>query len=360
MEMLKPIEPMLAVYAGTEDVYNKVLSNHNGTTCAELKYDGYRMQLHKKGGIVKAYTRNLNDMPLDVYPELHDSIQRLPDCVLDCELVGGIGHAGYNVVKRRFRVKPPKSLDAYFEDTKSLPQLELRVFDAINYEGKWLTGMPFNERRPYVELINEPTIMPVDHWMIHDVESLKSLFDKLTIDKHEGLVCKNIGALYIPGEHHKDWLKIKKFETLDLAVLGAYMEGGQISQLLCGTYNPLQQRYETLAKVNAKREGIGEEVKSKVRLLKRKPSSVYLSPGIGEEDIPNLYVNPERSVVVEVKAMNINHGKNWHSCGHNGDKSKSYSLRISWAKQVRDDKSPRQSTTTGKVAELYRIQEGLQ
>ncbi|MFH0798049.1 MAG: RNA ligase family protein, partial [Candidatus Woesearchaeota archaeon] len=310
MEMLKPIEPMLAVYAAGEDVYNQVLNNHNGTTCAELKYDGYRMQLHKKGSVVKAYTRNLNDMPLEVYPELKDSIESLPDCVLDCELVGGVGHAGFNVVKRRFRAKSPKSLDAYMRDVKGLPSLELRVFDVINYEGKWLAGMPFSERASYIKRIDEPAIMPVDHWMVTDAEHLKTLFDKLAIDKHEGLVCKNLDSLYIAGDRHRDWLKIKKFETLDLAVLGAYMDGDNISQLLCGTYNPMENRYETIAKVNAKREGIGEEVKSKIRLLKRKPSSVYLSPTIKEDEIPNLYVNPERSVVVEVKAMNINHGKN--------------------------------------------------
>ncbi len=110
-------------------------------------------------------------------------------------------------------------------------------------------------------------------------------------------------SLYVAGDKHHDWLKIKKFETFDLAVLGAYMEGDTISQLLCGTYNPLENRYETLAKVNARREGIGEEVKSKVRFQKRKPSSVCLSPNIKEDEVPNLYVNPERSVVVEVKAM---------------------------------------------------------
>src|SRR3989338_9810738 len=100
-KLLTPIEPMLASYAAGEDVYNDILQKHNGLTYAELKYDGYRLQLHKKRTEVKGFTRSLNEVPLDVYPELTDSIKNLPDCILDCELNGGIGHNGFKVIQKR-------------------------------------------------------------------------------------------------------------------------------------------------------------------------------------------------------------------------------------------------------------------
>jgi len=354
-EILTPINPMLAVYAGRgEEAYNEILERHNGVTLAELKYDGYRMQLHKKGDAVKGFTRHLNEVPLDIYPELSSSIQKLPDCVLDCELNGGIGHAGYKAVARRFRLKP-QDMNNYMEKVDMNKKLELRVFDVINYEGRWLMELPISERRKYTEKIKTPKINPGKQWKISDSKSLEDLFEGLTGKKNEGLVCKNPSSLYIPGDESGEWLKLKRFETLDLVVLGVYMKDEQITQLLCGSYNTDTRCFETLAKVNATRiySTIAAQLNEKFQI--QKPESVILSPNAKSEDLPQRYIEPMSSIVMEIKAMNINYGRNWHSCGLKDGKS--YSLRIAWTMQIREDKKPMQATSTNKIGDLYKLQE---
>ncbi|MEK6969452.1 MAG: hypothetical protein AABW48_03420 [Nanoarchaeota archaeon] len=358
MKLLEPIEPMLAVYAGGENVYEDILNRHGQLTFAELKYDGYRLQLHKKGSTVKGYTRNLNDVPLDIYPELSSSLSNLPNCILDCELNGGIGHTGFKTVKNRFRSKKT-DLTAYEKKADLSKPVELRVFDVLYYGKKWLMELPLLERRNYTERIEESKIRPGQQWRVNSAETLEALFETLIESKHEGLVCKDPSSLYLPGDKSGKWTKIKKFETLDLVVLGVYLNNEEISQILCGAYNEESKCFETLAKINAKREGTNQVLADLLtgKFQAEIPASVIIHPKAKSEDLPQLYVEPRVSVVVEIKAMNLNYGKNEYSCGFDGNKS--YSLRIAWAKQIREDKKPSQATTTTTVAELYKIQEGL-
>ena len=356
-QLLKPIEPMLAVYAAGDNVYDYVLECHNGTTFAELKYDGYRLQLHKIGDHVKGFTRSLNEVPVDIYTELTDAIKKLPDCVLDCELNGGIGHAGFKVVQKRFRLKQT-DIGHYMKSVDTTKPLELMVFDVLFMEGTWTMNLPLSERRKYTESIDEKRVHPGIQWNIDSSTKLEELFEDLSGKKQEGIVCKNPSSLYVPGDKHTDWLKLKRFETLDLTILGVYIDGTEISQLLCGSYNNETNHFETLAKVNAKRDGLGKRIAHllKNKFVKDKPASIVLSANAKADDLPDFYIDPFSSIVIEIKAMNIHYSKNWHSCGSDGEKS--YSLRIAWAKGIRDDKSPIQATTLTKVAELYKIQEG--
>ena len=357
-EILTPIEPMLAVYAAGEEVYRDVISRHNGATCAELKYDGYRMQLHKKGDAVKGFTRSLKEAPLGIYPELMESIAKLPDCVLDCELNGGIGHSGFKIVKNRFRSKET-SMEKYTEKADISRKLELRVFDVLCFENRWTMGLPLTERRKFTESISEKRIKPGKQWKLDSAEELEKLFTELVDKKNEGLVCKNPSSIYIPGDESGEWLKIKKFEPIDVVVLGVYMKNESISQLLCGTYNPVADCFETLAKVNAKRNGMNVELEELLngKLIAQKPYTTILSANSKEEDLPDFYIEPMKSIVVEIKAMNIHYGKNRYSCGFNG--LKSYSLRIAWLNEIRDDKTPEQASSAKDVEYLYKAQEGL-
>lgn len=357
-EILTPVEPMLAVYAAGEEVYRDVIKRHNGATCAELKYDGYRMQLHKKGDAVKGFTRRMNDAPLSIYPELMESIARLPDCVLDCELNGGIGHSGFKVVANRFRSKET-SMEKYLEKADISKKVELRVFDVLYLEGQWLMNLPLAERRKFTERIGEKRIKPGKQWKVDSAEGLEALFNGLVDKKNEGLVCKNPSSLYIPGDESGEWLKIKKFEPIDVVILGVYMKNESISQLLCGTYDPAGKCFETLAKVNAKKDGMNVQLEAllRERFIAEKPSSIVLSANAKEDDMPDFYIEPMKSAVVEIKAMNINYGRNRYSCGLKDGKS--YSLRIAWLNEIREDKAPMQASTAKDVGYLYKAQEGL-
>jgi len=66
------------------------------------------------------------------------------------------------------------------------------------------------------------------------------------------------------------------------------------------------------------------------------------------------YVTPEKSAVLEVRAMNVTNSKNWHSCGLGmEEEDHAYSLRIASVERYRDDKSVKDINTTEQVSELY-------
>jgi DNA ligase-1 len=369
IKIFTPIESVNPLYLGgaEEDLYERILKEHNGRTFAEIKEDGYRMQIHKKGSKVLAFTRSMNPIILDLFPEIASSLKKLPDCILDSELIGSgkIGHQGYDLVKRRFRSRiGEEGKQEYLKSgiVEDLP-LAIRVFDTLYWENVALVDLPLEERRKYTEKIASKKISPSDKRDINNSLDLGNLFESLVAKRYEGLVCKNPASLYVPGTRNTDWIKLKRAETLDLCVLGAYMSGNEISQLLCGVYNPKKECFETLAKVNAKRNSMNLELEARLKdnLVWVCPPNVNLNAAIHKTPLayPDYFIEPEKSVVVEVAAMNFYYSKNWHSCGLDKD-GKSYSLRIGWLKGIREDKSISDTASVDSVKTLYDTERGAE
>lgn len=362
IEIGKPIESMNPVFLGAADdaLYNQILKEHGGSTLAEIKQDGYRLQIHKNGDAVRAFTRSLNEVNLGIFPELQKTLQGLPNCILDSEVTGEglVGYAGFKPIKKRFRSNiSSKNLEKYLQSglVTDFP-VELTVFDTLYWEGKPLLNLPLTERRKITENILEERLSPSTQRKFSNPKDLEKWFTELVQKNYEGLVCKNPTSLYLPGKETTEWIKLKRAETLDLAVLGVYMDGKEISQVLCGPYNEAELRYETLAKVNAKREGNNKVLAQllKGKLISNRPTNLFLNPNMDkhEEQKPNFYVAPEKSVVLEIASMNCHYGKNtWHSCGYSDGNA--YSLRIAWLKRIRDDKDIRGVSTTKKVRAVY-------
>jgi DNA ligase-1 len=362
IEIGEAIESMNPVFlrAADDEIYREIITTHGGLTLAEIKQDGYRLQIHKKDDKIKAFTRSLNEVNLSIFPELQASLNRLPDCIIDSEITGLslVGYEGFQSIKKRFRSKmSPNGLEEYLKSglIEQYP-VELTVFDTLYWESQILIGLPLTERRKFTEKILEKKLTPSVQKKFTNPRSLEEWFLHLVQRNYEGLVCKRPDSLYLPGKETKDWIKLKRAETLDLVVLGVYLENNVISQVLCGPYNNKQARYETLAKLNAKREGLNKELAKMLgeKLIKTKPSNIFLNPNIKkhEEQMPSFYVRPENSVVVEVASMNCNYGKNtWHSCGYSDNGA--YSLRIAWLKRIRDDKKIQDVSTIEKVKAIY-------
>jgi bifunctional non-homologous end joining protein LigD len=52
----------------------------------EVKFDGWRLQVHKHGNVVRLYSRNGRDLTRR-FAQLCDHVAYLPDCIIDGELV---------------------------------------------------------------------------------------------------------------------------------------------------------------------------------------------------------------------------------------------------------------------------------
>lgn len=367
LEILTPFESMNPQFIGAadEEMYAKILAEHNQETAAEIKEDGYRIQIHKKGDVVKTFTRQMNPYVLELFPELNESLQNLPNCVLDAEILGEnlVGKKGFDNIKTRFRIKASEKKIAEYLSSGIVEEnpLELRVFDTLHWEGTDTFDLPLYERRKFTENISEKRITPSVQKIITDSEELQEWFENLTGKKYEGLVCKNPSSRYIFGGETTDWIKLKRAETLDVVVLGVYLDKNtsEISQLLCGTYNEKTRKYETIAKVNAKRQGMNKELSPLIedKYLESCPGEISLNPRIEKQKdgMPDYFLSPKKSQVVEIAAMNYMQSKNWHSCGLD-DEGKAYSLRIAWLKNIRLDKDYKQINTTQEIIKFYKDQ----
>ena len=84
LELFRPVQPMLAqTAADVAEALGRV-----GTAGVEWKLDGARIQVHRDGDEVRAYTRSLADVT-DRVPEVVEAVRRLPldSIVLDGEVI---------------------------------------------------------------------------------------------------------------------------------------------------------------------------------------------------------------------------------------------------------------------------------
>lgn len=346
-----PVKPMLVSESGnSEKRYDEIMKAHKGKSYVQIKSDGYRIQIHNNSQLA-FYTRNLNELNPKFYPDVIKQLKGLPNGIFDGELVGiEDGINGFNAVKARKR----ESLD---ENLVRRYPLQIKFFDILNLEGKDLVGLPLYERRKILENYARNVS---EQWEITSLESLKTKYEEVTSEGLEGLVCKKPDSKYLIGKKTKDWIKLKKFLSLDLVVLGVYKGEGKAAELpfaalLLGTQN--NGHYETITKVGIAKKDIIDLVYNRIKnnYTNEIPENVAISNEINRKayarKLPVYYVSPENSVVVEVEALNITKSKNWHSCGLKN--SYAYSLRIPIVQKYREDKKAEDCTTTQQIREIY-------
>lgn len=350
----------------------EVMEAHAGKTYADIKYDGYRVQIHKKGEKFWVFTRNGNELNYECYPEIVEIVESLPDCIIEAELVGsGTSHKEvFDNMKKRFR-RPGirrESIEKYLESgIVDESPLSLRVFDTLRYEDIGLSDMPLEERRKYTERFNGNGIRPSETRIVTSAEELESVVMSYFDARQEGMVCKNPASKYVPGSRTIDWVKFKRAESLDLVVVGIYNSEQYATNLpftsvLCATYNEETGKYETIGKISVTRDGLADQINGGIagRTTEERPDDVVFSEKLNKkiyrQFVPDAYIDPEQSVVLEVNAMNLNLADNWQSCGY--EDGKAFSMRIGYAKQLRYDKNSQQATTTDTIRKLYEIQEG--
>ncbi|MBU0461061.1 MAG: hypothetical protein KJ574_00585 [Nanoarchaeota archaeon] len=351
--------------------FDEVMRAHGGKTFADIKYDGYRIQIHKNNRRFWMFTGDGNEYNYRCYPEIVEIVEKLPTCIIEAELIGeGNNHKQvFDKVKRRFR-RPgikQKTIDAYLESgiINDIP-LSLRVFDTLRFEKKGLLYVPLEERRKYTERFDGKGMQPTETQLVTGTEELEALIEQTFKAKQEGRVCKNPASLYHPGQTTGiDWIKFKRSEPLDLVIVGFYTNenyanGLPFTSVLCATYNDEKGVYETIGKIGVTRAGLANEIHREVatKICPTRPRNVAFSEKLERQSfakyVPQSYIYPEQSIVLEVKAMNLNLANNWQTCGY--ENGKAFSMRIGFAQQVRYDKSPKMATKTCAVRKLYELQ----
>jgi DNA ligase-1 len=203
----------------------------------EPKYDGIRAQLHKMGGEVGLFSRDLR--PLDSeFPDLIAAASAIAgDFVLDGELIAysegrKLGFSDLQKRLGRRRVESDLFMDVG-EGSASVP-LKYVAFDLLWAEGESLLDMSLRERRVRLEEIPlKGMLTRIEVFRADDPEGVESVFKMAMKEGHEGLIAKGIEGAYTPGRRGKSWIKLKGvMPTLDCVVTFAEQGHGRRSDVL--------------------------------------------------------------------------------------------------------------------------------
>ncbi len=233
MQIGVPIKVMLAVKAETIEECFEIAGK---PVEAEYKFDGFRMQIHKKGGKVWVFTRRLDNVTAQ-FPEVEKYVSEFvsgDNFILDAEAVGfdpkTKRYLPFQNISQRIRRK--YDIDKL---ARALP-VEVNVFDIIAYNGKPVINEPFRKRRELIESIVERAerkILPAKKLVSSSEAEIRRFFLESKAMGNEGLMIKNLDAPYKPGTRVGYMLKYKEtMENLDLAIIGAEWGEGKRSKWL--------------------------------------------------------------------------------------------------------------------------------
>src|SRR5689334_4545534 len=148
LTVFRPVLPMLAQ---TADSAAEALASFAGPAALELKLDGFRVQIHKDGDLVRVYSRSLNDVTAQV-PAIVAAAAALPAgrLILDGEAIA-LGPNGrplpFQDTMRRLGRKPGPARTAGALDPRhdSAP-LTLTLFDILMLDDQTLLAATARER----------------------------------------------------------------------------------------------------------------------------------------------------------------------------------------------------------------------
>jgi len=358
----EPIRPMLAERLGSP---TEILEKLGGKCIAEYKYDGERIQTHKKGDQIILFSRRLEDIT-DQYPDGGELIRkhvRAKEAIIEAECVAIDPDTGemkpfQELMHRRRKYGVKKAMEEY--------PISLFMFDALYVDGKDLTLESYPVRRQHLEKIIEQAdhVKVAEYLITDDPEKLERFFEKAVENGCEGLVCKSVSedSVYQAGARGWLWIKYKRdyrsemTDTVDLVVVGAYhgrgKRAGTYGALLLAAYDPDEDVFKTVTKCGT---GFTDEDLKKLPKMMGK----YRIPHRHSRVISTIEADVwfEPAVVIEAIGAEITLSP-IHTCAMDVIRKDS-GLAIRFPRftgNYRLDKSAEDATTVQEVVEMYRGQ----
>ncbi|MDV0446545.1 DNA ligase [Methanosarcinaceae archaeon Ag5] len=334
IQINRPVKMMLAqVTSSIETAFSEI-----GTVAVEWKFDGARLQIHKKGNDIKLYSRRLEDVT-DSLPDVADAIREgveATDAVLDGEAVA-IDEEGrpraFQDILRRFRRKYD------VESTSRDIPIHVNLFDLLYVDGESMIEKPLEERRERLAQLVKKSAkgISVDAMVItNDPAKAHEIYEKALKAGHEGIMMKNPSSAYSPGKRGKNWMKKKPvMDTLDLVVIGGEWGSGKrkskIGSFVLACYDNINNAFLEIGRVGT---GLSDELLDNL--------TEKFMPLIEAESGVEIKVKPE--VVFEIAFEEIQKSTNYQA---------GYALRFPRLIQVREDKTVEDIDTIDKVERMY-------
>ncbi|RDA84259.1 hypothetical protein CP532_1984 [Ophiocordyceps camponoti-leonardi (nom. inval.)] len=398
---LRPGVPLKPMLAKPTKAITEVLDRFEGQTfTCEYKYDGERAQIHyvardapqhldqaadganvkAAGGVACIFSRNSEDLSKkypDILAKLHSWVgKETMSFVLDCETVA------WDVEERKVlpfqQLMTRKRKDVKVEDVKV--KVCVFAFDLLYLNGQAVVEKSLRERR---ELLRE-AFTPVEGEFAfascmngQELDEIQGFLEESVKASCEGLMVKMLDGKesgYEPSKRSRNWLKIKKDyltgmgDSLDLVVIGAYHGRGKRTSVygafLLACYNQTTETYETICNIGTgfsetELESLHENLSS-ITIDRPKP---YYAHASSAQHQPDVWF--EDRFVWEVKAADLTLSPRYKAASSGAVDAASLpagrgiSLRFPRFVRLREDKKPRDATTSRQVAELYRKQESV-
>ncbi len=331
--LFRPVRLMMAKMA--QDI-SEVFNEHKSGTAFEFKFDGARIQIHKRNEEVRMFSRRLTDVTEslpDVVEAVREKIQA-NEALIDGEAVA-IGSEmkplPFQGLMRRFRRE-----HGIIKVAHDIP-LRLYLFDILYLNGRQLVDLTYEERWRLLSGICPPELM-AEKLVTKDQNETKAFLTKALNAGHEGLMAKALDSPYRLGSRGKNWFKIKPSDRLDLVILAADWGYGRRSDWLSNYH--LAVRDETTGDyldVGKTFKGLTD---NEFKWMTKRLQDLKIS-----EDRYTVRVSP--NIVVEVAYNEIQRSPHYNS---------GFALRFARIVRIREDKRPEEADTIGKMRVLYERQ----
>ncbi|HEY0932140.1 MAG TPA: ATP-dependent DNA ligase, partial [Trebonia sp.] len=239
----------------------------------------------------------------------------------------------------------------------------LFCFELLYAGGQDLTTLPYPQRRAALEaaVTVSPRLRLTTAAEVTDPAALDTLFAQAVTDGCEGLVCKSTGpdSGYQAGARGWQWIKLKRdyrtelSDTADLVVIGAFAGRGRrtgvYGAVLLAAYDAGTDTFRAVTKC-----GAGFSDADLAALPAR--LAPLLSPDkparVDAPQSPDVWFEP--GLVLEILSAELTLSPNYTAAWGQIEGDAGLAMRFPrFTGRWRDDKGPRDATTTRELAELF-------
>ncbi|KAJ0984175.1 hypothetical protein J5N97_002531 [Dioscorea zingiberensis] len=366
----KAVRPQLAMRVSNASTAWKKLQGKN--VVVECKFDGDRIQIHKNGGEIHFYSRNFLDHTEYSHGMSGVILKNIlvERCILDGEMLV------WDTSAQRFAEfgSNQEIAKAAREGLESDRQLCYVAFDILYAGDTSVIHQSLTERQSLLQRVVKPLkghleiLVPNGGindvcapgepcWSIiaHSVDDVEKFFKETVERRDEGVVLKDLGSKWEPGDRSGKWLKLKPDyihagADLDALIIGGYFgsgrHGGEVAQFLLGLAERSDSGYPKRF-VSFCRVGTGlsdEELDALISKLKpyfRKNEHPKKVPRFYEvtnnsKERPDVWIDsPDKSVILSItsdirtiksevfaapyslrfpRIQRVRYDKPWHEC----------------------------------------------
>lgn len=337
IEVGRPLRVMLAERS---ESLEEALEEY-GESALEVKLDGFRGQIHKSGDDITLFSRRLEDKT-DQFPEVVEWAREClkPDkCIIDAEIVA-VDENGEPLVFQNLSKRIQRKYD--IKRMREEIPVQVNCFDLFYVDGENWMGEKLSDRWSKLSDIvkeKEKKFGLVEHMETDNIEEANKFYQRALKENQEGIMVKNLNAVYQPGKRVGYWKKVKEtMEPLDLVIVeGIWGEGKRsewISSLMLAVRDPdTGELLETGKMATGMTEDELAEITEKLKDM------------IIREEGRRVKVKPE--LVVEVGYEEIQESPKYEA---------GYALRFPRMMRFRYNKSPEEADTIKRLKNLYNKQ----